>query len=187
MRHADLPRVSPMIVMKFGGASAHAQTIDRVAGIIRERLHERPVKMSPLANWLSPDNSRAPGARKSLAHPEASNAKPEGWVGYFPSPKWHATRTQVSGHEFTRAVKTKNILGFSPCQTNPQGLKARVLLPRTARLKSCPDTCLSHGCRFVVAAQMPIIVIKSLAFHSRPNNHPAFLHASVSPWWRLFR
>ena len=127
-----------MIVMRFGGASVQdAQTIDRVAAIVRERLHERSVKMSALANKLSPDNNRAPEARKSLAHPEASNAKPEGWVGYkmrsspvgaapkepvsrltaslFPSPKLRATRRQVSGHEFTRAVKPLKKKGFSPC------------------------------------------------------------------------
>src|SRR5437764_9035521 len=33
-----------MIVMKFGGTSVQdAQAIDRIAGIVRERLHEKPV------------------------------------------------------------------------------------------------------------------------------------------------
>src|SRR6478672_11178657 len=64
----------------------------------------------------------------------------------FSSPKFRPTTRQVSGHEFTRAAKTKNISGFSPCQeTLHQGLKAKLLLPYTARLKSCPDTCLAPG------------------------------------------
>src|SRR5262249_7554138 len=37
-------RGPPMIVMKFGGTSVQdAEAIDRVAAIVRERLHEKPV------------------------------------------------------------------------------------------------------------------------------------------------
>jgi hypothetical protein len=79
-------------------------------------------------------------------------------------------KKQVSGHEFTRAVQPKKNLGFSPCHKTPQGLKAKVLLPRTARLKSCPDTCYHQRNRIVLLTnKFPI----------------AFLRASVSPWWGL--
>jgi len=44
------------------------------------------------------------------------------------------TTGQVSGHEFTRAVQPKKNLGFSLRRKTPQGLKARLLLPHTARL-----------------------------------------------------
>ena len=87
-----------MIVMKFGGVSMQdAQAIDRATAIVPERLPERSATTSALANSLTPDNDPAPEARKSLAHPEASNrgpqhragfacwggnAKPEGWVGH---------------------------------------------------------------------------------------------------------
>ena len=77
-----------------------------------------------------------------------------------------AAKKQVSGQEFTRAVQQKKNLGFSPCQTKPQGLKARVLPPRMARLKSCPDTCL------VIENQT--IVLNNAA-------HMAFLRASAPP------
>jgi len=79
-------------------------------------------------------------------------------------------KKHVSGHEFTRAVKTKKNLGCSPFHKTPQGLKAKVLLPQTARLKSCPDTCHHQRNRIVLLTnKFPI----------------AFLRASVSPWWGL--
>jgi hypothetical protein len=81
-----------------------------------------------------------------------------------------AAKKQVSGHEFTRAVQPKKNLGFSPCRKTPQGLKAGVLLPQTARLKSCPDTCLAARSKKVLPQN---------------KNCSAFLRASVSPWWGL--
>jgi hypothetical protein len=200
-----------MIVMKFGGTSVQdAQAIDRVAAIVRERLPERPAKTSTLANALTPDNDPAPEARTSLApgpptraifawrgggHPEASNAKPEGWVGHktqlspvgaaqegpaprltaneILSPKLCPTTRQVSGHEVTRAVQPKKNLGFSPCdKTLHQGLKAKFFLPDAARLKSYPDTCLA---------------VRSKKVPSKDIHHPVFLRASVPPWWRFSR
>jgi hypothetical protein len=182
-----------MIVMKFGGASVQdAQAIDRVAAIVRENLEECPAPTSALANALAPDNDPAPQARKSLAHPEASNAKPEGWVGHRMksspvgatqeshapcltankplSPRVRPTTRQESGHEFTRAVQPQKDAGFSPCQKTPQGLKAKFFLPYTARLKSCPDTCLG-----LESAIVPFN-------NASPN---VVLRASVSPWWIL--
>ncbi len=53
------------------------------------------------------------------------------------------TRTFWKGYEFTRAVKLQENLGFSPCRRKCQGLKARLLAPYTARVNSCPDTCLA--------------------------------------------
>ena len=158
---------------------------------------------SAWANMFNPDNNRAPEARKSLAHPEARNAKPEGWVGHkmrsspvgaaqensaprpgankAASPTPCPPAIQVSGHEFTRAAQPQNIAGFSPCKKNSQGVKANSSIPFTARLKSCPDTCLSHGRQLVVAAQVPMIVIKFPASHSPSRNCPAFLRVSAPP------
>jgi hypothetical protein len=73
-------------------------------------------------------------------------------------------KKQVSGHEFTRAVQPKKNLGFSPCHKTPQGLKAKVLEPQAARLKSCPDTCL---------------VSRSKKLLSRDIHHSIFLRASA--------
>jgi hypothetical protein len=194
-----------MIVMKFGGTSVqNAQAIDRVAAIVREHLHENLATISALTNTLAPGNNPAPKARKSLAqgsptraifawrgggHPEASNAKPEGWVGHkmrsspvgatqnialpcltdnlFPSSTFRPTEKQVSGHEFTRAVQPKKNTGFSPC-SRPQGLKAKFLEPHTARLKSCPDTYPDQGNDTVLLTSPTPL---------------AFLRASVPPWW----
>jgi hypothetical protein len=120
------------------------------------------------------------------------NAKPEGWVRHktwsspvgaaqenprptaalFPAPKLRATTRQVSGHEFTRAVQLQNISGFSPC-SKPQGLKANLLGPHTARLKSCPDTCLVRG--------------RTLLSTRSCGSSLAVLRVSVPPWWRLSR
>ena len=183
-----------MIVMKFGGTSVQdAQAIDRVAAIVRECLPEHPAKISALANTLTLTSNPAPEARNRLAHPEASNAKPEGWVRHkkrsspvgatqrehvpcspasFPLPKPHPPATQVSGHEFTRAAQPQNNLGFSPCEKDSQGLKANSSIPFTARLKSCPDTCL--------AIEEKTVVLNS-------TSPMAVLRASVPPWWRLFR
>src|SRR6478735_3632221 len=99
------------------------------------------------------------------------------------SANFRPTTRQVSGHEFTRAVHPQNIAGFSPCENDFQGLKANSSMLFTARLKSCPDTCLSHGYQLVVAAQAPMIVIQVPAPHSPSRNRPVFLRASVSPWW----
>jgi hypothetical protein len=176
-------------------------------------------QISTWANMLSPDNKRAPEARKSLAHPEASNAKPEGWVRHktgvspvgatqegpdafrtanpLPSPKLHPTtkqahnviviepRDKYKGTTFSRAVRRLKILSFSPCLETPQGLKANHWRPYTARLKSCPDTCLSQGRQLVVAAHAPMIVIQFPAPHSPSGNRPALLRAPVPPWWRF--
>ena len=90
----------------------------------------------------------------------------------FPSPRRRATTTQVSGHEFTRAVQPQNISGFSPCEKDSQGLKANPSRPFTARLKSCPDTCL--------AIEEKTVVLNS-------TSPMAVLRASVPPWWRLSR
>ena len=146
---------------------------------------------STWANTFSPDKNRAPEARNRLAHPEASNAKPEGWVRHtarsspvgatqenahptatlFPSPKLRPATRQVSGHEFTRAVQPQNIPGFSPCHKKPQGLKADYWKPPMARLKSCPDTCLAARSRKVPAKDIHLSV---------------FLRASASPRWVPF-
>ena len=158
---------------------------DSLAAIVPER----PAIMPALADTISSKNDPAPEARKSLAHPEASNAKPEGWVGYkvrsspvgaaqkilpscltgnlLPSPKLRATTRQVSGHDFSRAVQAEKKRGFSPC-SKPQGLKAIILRPFTARVNSCPDTCLVR--------EGKLILINSRL-------RPAFLRASVSLWW----
>src|SRR5260370_22477593 len=74
---------------------------------------------------------------------------------------WRAKETtkqpckgQVSGHEFTRAIRLQEMLGFSPCREKSQGLKAKLLEPFTARFRFanprlkpwtgwCPDTCLA--------------------------------------------
>jgi hypothetical protein len=186
----------------------------------RAAQHVSFTKISKTAKSLAPQGNPAPQARKSLApgsptraifawrgggHPEASNAKPEGWVGYkmksspvgatheSPAPRLTAneilssklcpTTRQVSGHEFTRAAQPQNIAGFSPCEKDFQGLKANSSTPFTARLKSCPDTCLSHGRQLVVAAQLPMTVIKFLASHLPSRNCSALLRVSVSPWW----
>jgi hypothetical protein len=199
-----------MIVMKFGGTSMQdAQAIDRIAAIQREHPEEHPARTSALVNALAPANVPAPEARKSLAHPEASNAKPEGWVGrkmesspvgatqqiiltcltdnLFPSSTFHPKKRQVSGHEFTRATQPKKNLGFSPCQKTPQGLKARLLLPYTARLKSCPDTCLVRGWTpmFTRSCYLPLALL-CLSAHPRLRGgfaSKAFLRTSVPPWW----
>jgi hypothetical protein len=184
-----------MIVMKFGGTSVQdAQAIDRVAAIVRERLTERPTKMLAWANVLNPNNHPAPEARNELAHPEASNAKPEGWVSQemhlspvgaaqgnsapYPiankvtSPTLCPPAIQVSGHDLSRAVNIQKNMGFSPGTKNFQGLKAISFRFRTARLKSCPDTCRSQGNNIVLFSS------------ASPN---ALLRASVSPWWGLSR
>jgi hypothetical protein len=199
-----------MIMMKFSGASVQdAQAIDRVAAIVRERLPERSARTSALANALTPNNGPAPEARKSLApgpptraifawrgggHPEASNAKPEGWVSQemhlspvgaaqgnsapYPiankvtSPTLCPPAIQVSGHDLSRAVNIQKNMGFSPGTKNFQGLKAISFRFRTARLKSCPDTCRSQGNNIVLFSS------------ASPN---ALLRASVSPWWGLSR
>jgi hypothetical protein len=76
---------------------------------------------------------------------------------------------QVSGHDFSRVVKPKKNLGFSPCHKKPQGLKARVLLPCTARVNSCPDTCLVHG--------------RTSLFTQSCRSSLAFLRVSAPPRW----
>jgi len=129
----------PMTVMKFGRASVQdAQAIDRVAAMIRERGDENLATISASTNMLAPGNDPAPKARSRLAQPEASNAKPEGWVKHKmrlspvgatqegPAPRLTAneilsskfcpTTRQVSGHEFTRA--TKNC--FSQTNRHPE-------------------------------------------------------------------
>jgi hypothetical protein len=91
----------------------------------------------------------------------------------FLSPKFRPTTRQVSGHEFTRAAQPQNIAGFSPCEKDFQGLKAKSSMPFTARLKSCRDTCPDQGNDLVL-------------FSSAPPT--ALLRVSVSPWWvPLFR
>ena len=80
--------------------------------------------------------------------------------------KRHPGTRQVSGNDFSRAIDGRKTLGFSPCYKEPQGLKAKVLLWRTARLKSFPDTCLGQR--------------NDIALNTSPI---AFLRASVSPWW----
>jgi hypothetical protein len=82
-----------------------------------------------------------------------------------------AAKTQVSGHELTRAVQPKKEPGFSLCHT-PQGLKAELFLPHTARLKSCPDTCFASRSKKVLPKDI---------------HPPASLRASVSPWWGFSR
>jgi hypothetical protein len=182
----------PMTVMKFGRASVQdAQAIDRIAAMIRERGDENLATISASTNMLAPGNDPAPKARSRLAHPEASNAKPEGWVkhkmrlspvgatqeGFAPrltaneilSFKFCPTTRQVSGHEFTRAAQPQNILGFSPCKKDSQGLKANSSMPFTARLELCPDTCPDRGNDLVLFS-------------------PALLRASAPPQWvPLFR
>jgi hypothetical protein len=86
--------------------------------------------------------------------------------------KWYPCAKQVSGHEFTRAVQPKKNPGFSPCRKTPQGLKANSSMPFTARLKSCPDTCLAA---------------KSKKVPSKDTHHPAFLRVSAPPRWRYSR
>jgi hypothetical protein len=159
-------------------------------------MPERPARTSSFANALIPNNDPAPEARKSLApgpptraifawrgggHPEASNAKPEGWVGHkvqsspvgatpknsppcltdnlFPSSTLCPQKRQVSGHEFTRAVKTKKNSGFSPC-SKFQGLKAKFLVSHTARLKSCPDTCLGEKSKFLINSRLRPVFLR---------------------------
>jgi hypothetical protein len=87
-------------------------------------------------------------------------------------------KKQVSGHEFTRAVQPKRNLGFSPCRKTPQGLKAKLLLTNTARLKPCPDTCFVRNKVVLFNGALP-------GFFSAPprlRGGFAFLRASVSPW-----
>jgi hypothetical protein len=106
----------------------------------------------------------------------------------FSSPKLRPTTSQVSGHEFTRAVQPKKNLGFSPCDKTPhQDPKAKFFLPDTARLKSCPDTCLGRETHIVLFnSASPIF---SLRFSAPPRLRGglAFLRASVPPWWGLSR
>ena len=109
-----------------------------------------PARTSASASALTPDTYPAPQARKSLAHPESRNVKLEGWIR-------------------ARAVQPKKNLGFSPCHRTLQGLKAKFFLPQTARLKSCPDTCLAPG--------------RQIVFTASRHSSLAFLRASVSPWW----
>jgi hypothetical protein len=82
-----------------------------------------------------------------------------------------AAKEQVSGHEFTRAVSARKNLGFSPCHKTPQGLKAKLLEPQAARLKSCPDTCLGQRNGIVLLTR---------------KSPSAVLRVSVSPWWTFF-
>ena len=104
-------------------------------------------------NHFDPDDPPAPEARKSLAHPEASNAKPEGWVK-------QETRSSPVG-----AAQE------SPCPKKSQGLKAISFESRTARLKSCPDTC-------------PVLR-STIVFTQSCYSSVALLRASVPPWWRF--
>src|SRR5579864_8586281 len=90
----------------------------------------------------------------------------------FPSPELCPITRQVSGHEFTRAVQPKRNLGFSPCHKTPQGLKAKLLEPQAARMKSCPDTCRGQRNGIVLLTR---------------KSPSAVLRASVSPWWGLSR
>jgi hypothetical protein len=94
-----------------------------------------------------------------------------------------AAKRQVSGHEFTRAVQPTNNLGFSPCRKIAQGLKARLLLPHTMRLKSCPAT-------YLVGNEFVLFNSASHGFLSaspRLRGGFAFLRTSVSPWWGFSR
>jgi hypothetical protein len=163
-----------------------AQAIDCVAAMIRERGDENLATISASTNMLAPGNDPAPKARSRLAHPEASNAKPEGWVKHKmrlspvgatqegPAPRLTAneilsskfcpTTRQVSGHEFTRAVPAKKDLGFSPCTKEPQGLKTNFLRLTTARLRSCPDTCRGQGNHIVLFnSASPIAFLRASA------------------------
>lgn len=59
---------------------------------------------------------------------------------------------------------------MDPCRKLPQGLKAKLLLPYTAQLKSCPDTCLASRNKKVLPKGIHL---------------PVSLRASLSPWWIL--
>ncbi len=116
-----------------------------------------PARTSTSASALTPDTYPAPQARKSLAQAESSNAKLEGWIR-------------------ARAVQPKRDLGFSPYRKTPQGLNAKLLLSRTARLKSRPDTCL-------VRNKAVLFNSASHSFFSAPprlRGGFAFFRASVS-------
>ena len=153
--------------------------------------------------------TRAIFAWRGGGHPETSNAKPEGWVGHkiepspvgasqkiilpcltdnlFPSSTFHPKKKQVSGHEFTRAVQQKKRLGFSPCKKTPRGLKAKLLESHTARLKSCPDTCLARVWMpmSTLSCYLPLALLHLSASPRLRGGFAAkaFLRASVPPWW----
>jgi hypothetical protein len=73
------------------------------------------------------------------------------------SPTTHGKK-QMSGHDFSRAVKSQNVRGFSPCRPSPQGLKARIKGSHAARFRfanpglkpwtgSCPPRKLDILCK----------------------------------------
>jgi hypothetical protein len=104
----------------------------------------------------------------------------------FSSPQLRPTTRQVSGHEFTRAVQPQKDAGFSPC-SKPQGLKAKLLEPHTARLKSCPDTCLAGRWTpiFTPSCYLPLALLRLSAPPRLRGKFPV-LRASVPPWWVSF-
>jgi len=51
---------------------------------------------------------------------------------------------QVSGHDFSHAVKAERSVAFRPCF--PQGLKPAFIESLSARVNSCPDTCRIASC-----------------------------------------